>query len=219
MWAMLLDVSSPRGSFILESGERPIVLLSAGIGATPVLAMLYALASAGSTRQVLWIHAARDRDHHPFCCRSPPPHADATARHAVTFVTAGLAAGDKIGEDFDTIGHLSQSVFEEIGIPREAAIYLCGPTRFVPEMKQALGSLGMAPERIHVELFNGGESMTPGVVGAARRTAAFTDRRRQDRSAGIVRTQWDRRTLEGVGLPEHFGAGRGVRCPGPLVVP
>jgi len=61
-----LDVSSPRGSFILQSGERPIVLLSAGIGATPVLAMLYALAAARSTRQVLWLHAARDREHHPF---------------------------------------------------------------------------------------------------------------------------------------------------------
>ena len=61
-----LDVSAPRGSFILQSGERPVVLLSAGIGATPVLAMLYALAAARSTRQVLWLHGARDRQHHPF---------------------------------------------------------------------------------------------------------------------------------------------------------
>jgi MOSC domain-containing protein YiiM/NAD(P)H-flavin reductase len=61
-----LDVSSPRGGFILESGERPVILLSAGIGATPVLAMLYTLAAARSTREVLWLHAARDREHHPF---------------------------------------------------------------------------------------------------------------------------------------------------------
>src|SRR5206468_7090831 len=61
-----LDVSSPRGSFILQSGERPLVLLSAGIGATPVLAMLYALSAARSTREVWWLHAARDRQHHPF---------------------------------------------------------------------------------------------------------------------------------------------------------
>src|SRR5262249_44503339 len=61
-----LEVSSPRGSFILQSGERPVVLLSAGIGATPVLAMLHALAATHSTRQVLWLHAARDREHHPF---------------------------------------------------------------------------------------------------------------------------------------------------------
>jgi ferredoxin-NADP reductase len=61
-----LDVSSPRGSFILQWGERPVVLLSAGIGATPVLAMQYALAAARSTRQVLWLYAARDQEHHPF---------------------------------------------------------------------------------------------------------------------------------------------------------
>jgi ferredoxin-NADP reductase len=61
-----LDVSSPRGSFIPQSGERPVVLVSAGIGATPVLAMLHALAAVGSARQVLWLYAARDRDHHPF---------------------------------------------------------------------------------------------------------------------------------------------------------
>src|SRR5262249_37322103 len=60
-----LDVSAPRGSFVLESGERPVVLLSAGIGATPVLAMLHALAASHSTRQVLWLHGARDREHHP----------------------------------------------------------------------------------------------------------------------------------------------------------
>src|SRR5262249_30999168 len=52
----VLDVSSPRGSFILQSGDRPVVLLSAGIGATPVLAMLHALAAARSARQVFWLH-------------------------------------------------------------------------------------------------------------------------------------------------------------------
>ena len=57
----VLDVSSPRGSFVLQPGERPVVLLSAGIGATPVLAMLYSLAVSRSTRHVFWIHAARDR--------------------------------------------------------------------------------------------------------------------------------------------------------------
>jgi MOSC domain-containing protein YiiM len=62
----VLDVSSPRGSFILQSGDRPVVLVSAGIGATPVLAILHALAAARSTRQVLWLHGAHDRQHHPF---------------------------------------------------------------------------------------------------------------------------------------------------------
>src|SRR5581483_3369033 len=66
----VLDVSSPRGSFTLQPGDRPVVLLSAGIGATPVLAMLHALAEARSPRQVFWIHGAPDRQHHPFAAEA-----------------------------------------------------------------------------------------------------------------------------------------------------
>jgi ferredoxin-NADP reductase/MOSC domain-containing protein YiiM len=161
-----LDVSSPRGSFIMRSGEGPVVLLSAGIGATPVLAMLHALAAARSTRQVLWLHAARDRQHHPFAVE---------VRHLMLALTHGRShvcysspsSSDKMGEDFDAIGHLSRSVFNQVGVTREADVYVCGPPRFMADMKDALATLGAAPERIHVELFNGSESMTPGVIGAA----------------------------------------------------
>ena len=75
-----LDVSAPRGSFILQPGERPVVLLSAGIGATPVLAMLHALAATRSTRPVWWLHGARDRQHHPFAAEVRRLHARAPAR-------------------------------------------------------------------------------------------------------------------------------------------
>jgi ferredoxin-NADP reductase/ferredoxin len=163
-----LDVSSPRGTFILQSGEWPVVLLSAGIGATPVLAMLHALAEARSTRQVLWLHAARDRQHHPFAAEVRRLMLALTnGRSYVCY--SGPGSHDKMGEDFNATGHLSRSVFEEVGIPRESDVYLCGPTRFMTEMKEALATLGLAAERIHVELFNGSESMTPGVVGAATR--------------------------------------------------
>src|SRR5262249_58452698 len=76
---------------------------------------------------------------------------------------------DRLGEDFDAAGHLSRSVFEDVHVPTEADVYLCGPTRFMADMKEALATMGLAPERIHVEMFNGSESMTPGVVGAGRR--------------------------------------------------
>jgi ferredoxin-NADP reductase/MOSC domain-containing protein YiiM len=164
----LLDVSAPRGSFILETGEGPVVLLSAGIGATPVLAMLYSLAEARSVRRVLWLHAARDRQHHPFAAevRRLMP-ALAQGRSYVCYSRPD--ARDTVGEDFDAAGHLSRSVFDKAGVPPEADVYLCGPTRFMADMKEALATLGMAPERIHVEIFNGSESMTPGVVGSATR--------------------------------------------------
>jgi ferredoxin-NADP reductase/MOSC domain-containing protein YiiM len=163
-----LDVSSPRGSFILQSGERPVVLLSAGIGATPVLAMLHALAAALSTRQVLWLHAARDREHHPF--------ADEVRRLMLALPQGRIyvcysrpGSCDEIGQHFDAAGHLSRSVINHVGIPREADVYLCGPTRFMADMKETLAAMGVTPERTHVELFNGSESMTPGVVGAGAR--------------------------------------------------
>ncbi|MGY4315082.1 ferredoxin [Bradyrhizobium sp. JR3.5] len=76
---------------------------------------------------------------------------------------------DKLGEGFDAPGRLSQQIFEDIDIPREADVYLCGPARFMADMKQALAGSGMMPERIHTEIFNGGESLMPGIVGAASR--------------------------------------------------
>jgi len=163
-----LDVSSPRGSFILQSGERPVVLLSAGIGATPVLAMLYALADDRSRRQVLWLHAARDRQHHPFAAEVRRLMlALAYGRSYVCYSRPGSL--DQRGKDFDATGHLSRSVFDEVGVPREADVYLCGPTRFMADMKEALAAVAVTPERIHIEIFNGSESITPGVVGTAAR--------------------------------------------------
>ena len=137
----VLDVSSPRGSFILQSGERPVVLLSAGIGATPVLAMLHALAAARSTRPILWLHAARDRQHHPFA---------AEVRRLMPALTHGRSyvcysrpgSRDKMGEDFDATGHLSRSVFDEVGIPREADVYLCGPNSLHGRHERGARSLG-----------------------------------------------------------------------------
>jgi len=164
----VLDVSSPRGSFILQSGERPVVLLSAGIGTTPVLAMLYALASAHSRRQVLWLHAARDGQHHPFAAEIRSlMRALTDGRSFVCYSRPGLR--DKLSEGFDATGHLSRSALDQVGIPQEADAYLCGPTRFMADMKEALAAIGVAPERIHVEIFNGSESLTPGIVSAATR--------------------------------------------------
>jgi MOSC domain-containing protein YiiM/ferredoxin-NADP reductase len=164
-----LEVSSPRGSFILQPVERPVVLLSAGIGATPVLAMLYALTAVRSTRPVLWLYAARDGQHHPFAVEVRRLMlALAHGRSYVCYSRPG--SRDRMGVDFGAIGHLSRSIFEEVGIERDADVYLCGPTRFMADMKEALAATGVALERIHVEIFNGSESLTPGVVGAAGRT-------------------------------------------------
>ena len=163
-----LDVSSPRGSFVLGDGMGPVELLSAGIGATPVMAMLYALAAARTARPVVWLYGARDGQHHPFAAEVRRLLGGLThGRRWVCYSAPGPA--DTMPGDYDVSGHLSHAVLERVGLPRDADVYLCGPARFMAEMKDVLARLGVAPERIRAELFNGNESLTPGVVGATKR--------------------------------------------------
>ena len=95
-------------------------------------------------------------------------HALPNARSYVCY--SGPDATDKMGEHFDAAGRFSRSVFDQVGLPRDADIYMCGPTGFMADMRTALTAVGVAQEHIHIEIFNGGDSITPGVVGAAVRT-------------------------------------------------
>ena len=65
-----LEAAAPRGTFTLRPGQAPVLLISAGVGATPVLAMLHALAAAKSTRDIWWLHSARRRADEPFAAES-----------------------------------------------------------------------------------------------------------------------------------------------------
>lgn len=135
-----LDVSAPRGSFFLQPGDGPLVLLSAGIGVTPVLAMLHELAAGGSTRQVWWLHGAHDRQHHAFADEARGlVHALTHARSYVCY--SRPASSELVGEDFDATGHLSRAALDEAGVPRGANFYLCGPRRFMADMKLALATV------------------------------------------------------------------------------
>jgi len=90
---------------------------------------------------------------------------------------------DRIAEDFDSTGHLSRSVLETVALPRDADIYLCGPIRFMEEMKEALGQMGVVRQRIHAELFNGSEPVMPGVVGVKVRRPHSPD---ADANTGVL---------------------------------
>jgi ferredoxin-NADP reductase/MOSC domain-containing protein YiiM/ferredoxin len=161
----VIDVSDPRGSFVLLPGASPVVMLSAGIGATPVLAMLNTLSSQRSTRQVWWLHAARDGQHHPFDAEARQlATALADCRHYICFSKPD-AAHDRQGVQYTETGHFSQATLVGAGIPTDAQVYLCGPSRFMNDMKAALTNLGFAKRQVHTEFFNGLESMNPGIVG------------------------------------------------------
>jgi ferredoxin-NADP reductase/MOSC domain-containing protein YiiM/ferredoxin len=164
----VLEVSAPRGSFTPRPGDGPVVLLSAGVGATPVLAMLHALADQASTRQVWWLYGARNGDDHPFAQESRRllralPH----GRGFIHYSRPGPA--DRLGVDFDAPGHLGVAVLDKLGVPREADFYLCGPTGFLQDLSTGLAAWGVAADRVHKEVFGSGPSQTPGVTNAPHR--------------------------------------------------
>jgi len=164
----VLDVSAPRGAFTLQHGDRPVVLLSAGVGVTPVLAMLHALAAQASSRPVWWIYGARNGLDHPFAREvrdllAKLPQARGHVRYSRPQAT------DRPGADFDAAGRLTVTTLEELGVPRESDFYLCGPAAFIEDFTAGLGGWGVARDRVHAELFSSGKPITPGVTGAPRR--------------------------------------------------
>ncbi len=164
----VLDVSAPRGAFTLRPGDGPVVLLSAGVGVTPVLAMLHALAAHAAPRPVWWVYGARNGRAHPFAREvrellAQLPRARSHVRYSRP------AAPDRPGVDFDAAGRLTVTALGELGVPRDADYYLCGPTAFIEDLTAGLGTWGVARDRVHTELFGSGKPITPGVTAAPHR--------------------------------------------------
>jgi ferredoxin-NADP reductase len=164
----LLDVAAPRGTFTLQSAERPVVLLSAGVGATPVMAMLHALAAERSEREVWWIHAARNGAEHPFRQESARLLQWLPRTRRVIAYSAPCAS-DRPRQDFDVAGRLTGTHLEEAGVPIDADFYLCGPEPFMGAMAAALAARGVTPERVRTEVFGPREVYRSGLFDHVRR--------------------------------------------------
>ena len=164
----LLEVAAPRGTFVLQPGDSPVLLISAGVGATPVLAMLHALASGASGRDVWWLHGARNRAEEPFAEESRSLLA-ALARGHRYVCYSRPAPGEVPGRDYQTAGRLSASVLAGLGLPRDADAYICGPAAFMAEISAALVELGVDGARVHTEIFGAAPSQTPGIAAVSAR--------------------------------------------------
>ena len=163
-----LDIAAPRGTFILDGTHAPVLLISAGIGATPVLAMLEALAKEHSDREVWWLHAARNSREHPFAAEARALLASLpNARAHVYYSRPGPS--DREDRDFDTAGHLTASLLAVLKPPLDAEAYLCGPTPFMDEINAGLATLGIEASRIHTEPFGPAPGITPGIAAAPAR--------------------------------------------------
>jgi ferredoxin-NADP reductase/MOSC domain-containing protein YiiM len=152
----VIEAAAPRGDFYLTDDSTAVVLLSAGIGATPVLAMLHALSAAGSGRDIWWLYTTRNRETQAFATEVTSlieslPH----ARQQVFYTQID--------------GRMDQRSIAALDLPTDAAAYLCGPTQFMTDMRDALTSVGFDPARIHSELFGTLPPINPGIVDAGQR--------------------------------------------------
>ena len=159
----LLDVAAPRGSFTLQPGDNPVVLLSAGVGATPVLAMLHSLAAELSPREVWWLFGARNGEDHAFAEESRNL-VKALPRGKSFIAYSRPGPQDRPGVDFDASGRIKVDVLEKVDVPRDADFYLCGPAPFLRDLRNGLKAWGVSDDRVHTEIFGPGEPITPGVV-------------------------------------------------------
>ncbi|MCZ4099688.1 globin domain-containing protein [Streptomyces sp. H39-C1] len=141
-----LTCSAPFGEVVLEESDRPVVLVSAGIGTTPLMSMLEHLCAAGATRPVLVLHADRSPADHPLrddlhrCVESLPQ-----ARALVWYERPDpvQAPGARAGlMDLDGVD-----------VPSDASVYLCGPLPFMRVIRGQLLRAGVAARNIHYEVF------------------------------------------------------------------
>ena len=161
-----LDVSAPRGNFTLRPSQNPVVLLSAGVGATPVMSMLHALTAEKSQREIWWIYGARNRAEHPFAEESRSLLKQ-LPRGRGYIVYSRPAATDQAGTDYDAAGHVDMVLLERLGVQRSSDFYLCGPTAFLQNMRDGLRNWGVLAENVHTEIFGSLDAVTPGMAQVA----------------------------------------------------
>ncbi|MDR3656763.1 MAG: MOSC domain-containing protein [Mycobacterium sp.] len=151
---LALEIAAPHGDFHLTDGAGPVALISAGIGITPVLAMLYTLSETRSDREIWWLHTTG----------SPETHCFATE---VDALIAALPHARQQTIYTQTQGRLNRAMIAALNLPAAAEAYLCGPAGFMADMRDGLVSAGLDPTHIHTEMFGSLPSMRPGIVGEA----------------------------------------------------
>jgi len=164
----IVHASAARGSFTLRPGDTPVVLLSAGIGVTPVLAMLHALAAEASTREIWWLYGTRNGREHPFAEETRGLLTTLARRHS-RICYSSPDPDDRPNVDFDAPGRLNMGAIQELNLPRNGDFYICGPSTFMSDLTAGLTALGVAPDHIHTEMFGSSPSITPGIAASPRR--------------------------------------------------
>ena len=173
-----IEAAAPRGAFTLRDGGRPVVLLSGGVGATPVLAMLHALVDGADTARGVVVHGARDGREHAFGAEIARLLAALPHPHRIVSYSRP-DAGETPGAAFDLVGRLSIETITGAEVPVDADYYLCGPDAFMQSLSAALIARGTVPEHVAMEVFGAKAVRSPLAWKASGRPRT----RRTDRPA------------------------------------
>jgi nitric oxide dioxygenase len=131
----------PQGDFVLKQSDKPVVLLSGGVGITPAICMLQELAEE-SARPVLFLHATRQRSHHAFREEMRTLVAAHDHMRAIVFYEK-VSAPDMAGRDYDMIGRINADCLRA-NLPQQPAdFYYCGPVGFTKAVEGVLDALNI----------------------------------------------------------------------------
>ncbi len=163
----ILEAAAPRGDFVLDAGAGPVLLISAGIGLTPVLSMLHELAACRSEREVWWIHGARGPLEHPLAAEVHDLLALLPRAREHLFYSA--ATPDERRRGRAAAGRVSKDRLAGLAVPADASAYICGPASFMADIRLGLLAIGLDAARIRAELFGARPPVNPGLTEQARR--------------------------------------------------
>lgn len=155
----LLEVSAPAGDFVLDLDSRlPVVLISGGVGLTPMISMLNSLVDSSVDRDVYFIHAAINGNHHAL-----NEHVAATAKqndNVHYFVCYEKpTAEDRRQKRYDKEGFIDSDWLQSILPTQKAQVYLCGPLPFMKAVYDALKTCAVDQESIRYELFGPADTL------------------------------------------------------------
>ncbi|MGY1609523.1 MOSC domain-containing protein [Geodermatophilus sp. SYSU D00700] len=144
-----VEVAAPRGDLGFDPhAPEPAVLVSAGIGVTPVLGCLLAQAATRPERRLVWVHVARSAAEHSLAAEADAALArmPAAVRH-VRYTAPGAAA------QADAAGRLTLEALADLGVDASCSAYVCGPGGFAADVRRMLDALGVPASAVHVESF------------------------------------------------------------------
>lgn len=149
----VLQVRAPSGEFALRpEGKGPVVLLSGGVGCTPMIAMLNAIVDSGSTRDVWFVHGVRNGREHAFAEHVREIAAAHDNIHAHVCYSRP-DADDALGADYDTQGHVTADLLRELLPDTSPQFFLCGSTPFMKSLYNGLVDWGVDEFQIVYEFF------------------------------------------------------------------